>query len=147
MPDPGAALNEMLRTVKQHGYLLVSEMYSDGLNASQESSKMYHHLRVEVDNMLGIDHNITFTKTDLLEIMTMASLAELQVFEYFEPVVDPHDPEVIKEYIEKMEGWITDLQDHPESDSLRLKLKKVEEKMYTDGIDKPPLLVFLGNKQ
>lgn len=146
VPDPVAALNEMLRVVNQDGYLLVIEMYSDGLNAAQESQKMYHHLRVEVDNLLGVDHNNTFRKTELLEIMMGTSLREVKVFEYSEPNLDPHNPEVINEYVEKMGAWIEELQDHPESSSIKMKLKRVEGKMIADGFSKPPLLIFLGKK-
>jgi len=146
VPDPAAALNEMLRVVKQNGYLVVSEMYSDGLNAAQESQKRYHHLRVEVDKLLGIDHNFTFRKEELLEIINNLSFRDVQVSEYTEPVVDPFNQEVIREYIEKMEGWIGELKDHPETSNIRLKLQQVEEKMIKDGFARPPLLLFIGKK-
>jgi len=146
VPDPAAALNEMLRVVKQDGYLVVSEMYSDGLNAAQESQKSYHHLRVEVDKLMGIDHNVTFRKEDLLEIINKVSLSEVRVSEYLEPDVDAFNQEVIKEYIEKMEGWIGELKDNTEAGNIRLKLKNVEDKMIKDGFAKPPLLIFLGKK-
>ncbi len=146
VPDPDTALNEMIRVVNKDGYLLVIEMYSDGLNSAQESQKMYHHLRVEVDNLLGIEHNITFRKSVLLEIIKGISLRDVKVFEYTEPNSDPFNPGVIKDYVEKMEAWIVQLKDHPESGSIKQKLKRVEEKMIRDGFAKPPVLIFLGKK-
>jgi ubiquinone/menaquinone biosynthesis C-methylase UbiE len=146
LPDPIHALTEMLRVVRPFGAILISEMYSDGLNAAQESAKMYHHLRVEVDNLMGIDHFNTFCKEELFELMSILPFQETGVFEYIEPAADPFDPLVLKEYIEKMEGWIDELKDHPEKDNIIQKLQRVEEKMNKDGFSKPPLLIFLGYK-
>ena len=147
VPDNKKTLNEMLRVVKEGGNVLVREMCSDGLNAAQESSKMYHHLRVEVDKLLGVDHFLTFTREELLEIINRLSLHDMKVFEYLEPVADPFDPGVRKEYIRKMEGWINELKNHPEKDNILQNLKRVEEKMARDGFARPPLLIFLGTKK
>ena len=146
VPDPIHALTEMLRVVRSYGALLVSEMFSDGLNAAQESAKMYHHLRVEVDNLMGIDHFNTFSKEELFELMSILPFQETGVYEYMEPTADPFDQLVLKEYVEKMEGWINELKDHPEKDNIIQKLYRVEEKINKDGISKPPLLIFLGQK-
>ena len=146
VPDPAAALSEMIRVVKAGGYVLVSETCSDGLDAAQGSQKMHHHLRVEVDRLLGNSHNFTFTRKELFDIMDKVPLQDLKVYEYTEPVKDPFNKEMVHEYRKKMQYWINELRDHPEREHIKQKMMKVEEKISKDGIARPPLLIFMGRK-
>jgi ubiquinone/menaquinone biosynthesis C-methylase UbiE len=147
VPDTQRTLSEMLRVTRRFGSVLVSEMYSDGLSTAQETAKMYHHLRVEVDTLLGIDHFNTFTREELMAMMSMSGLYELGVFEYLEQTSDPFDPVVFREYVGKMEGWIEELSDPHQKADIASKLRAVEVKMKKDGFAKPPLLIFWGTKK
>ncbi len=67
-------LDEMKRVLKQGGFFLINEMIRDGLSASQQSHLLYHHLRSEIDQLLGISHNKTYSRSDLLDLIYYVGL-------------------------------------------------------------------------
>ena len=65
LEDVEMSLKEMYRVLKQGGLLIINEMFSDNLTEDQRTNMLYHHLRVDVDNILGISHNYTFEKKEI----------------------------------------------------------------------------------
>ena len=100
--DPGLVLKEMKRVLIPGGYLVINEMYSDRLSESQNSQKLYHHLRAEVDNMLGIHHFYTLRKKEIIHFAESLKLTGILVYEYIENQDDPLNIDKIKEYSDKL---------------------------------------------
>ena len=57
--DDRQTLAEMKRVLKPGGYFLVNEMIRDELSGPQESYLLYHHLRAEIDQLIGVSHHET----------------------------------------------------------------------------------------
>ena len=80
--DPEKALVEMCRVLKPGGHLLINEMHRDVLSDQQESHLIYHHLWSEIDDALGISHNHTFKRDDLIRLIAGLGLKGLQTWEF-----------------------------------------------------------------
>jgi len=143
---PELTLQEMKRVLKPGGYLVINEMYSDGLTESQNSQKMYHHLRVELDKILGIDHLYTFQKNEIISFVKKLNLSDEKIYEYIENQSDPMNEAVIKEYSAKMDSWLDQIKNHKRLDYFKDKIRELKERFRRVGITRPPQLVVVGRK-
>lgn len=144
--DDRQTLDEMKRVLKPGGYFLISEMIRDGLSDTQQSHQLYHHLRSEIDQLLGISHHKTYMRSDLLDLIDSVGLDDLSVRDYTPPGPDPKDPGNIDDYIVKMEGWLRDLEDHPERENYRNRMSVLAEHIREQGISRPTQIIALGTK-
>ncbi|MFC2098749.1 class I SAM-dependent methyltransferase [Bacteroidota bacterium] len=144
--DPEASLGEMKRVLRAGGYFMINEMHRDQLTDSQESHKLYHHLRSEIDNILGISHNQTFYREDLLKLSDGLGLRERTILEFSPPPDNAKDPENISEFIQKMDGWMHWLDGHSKRSSFEKRVEDLKSRFRKYGISRPPQLVILGKK-
>jgi len=146
MEDDRQTLGEMKRVLKPGGYFLISEMIRDGLSDTQQSHLLYHHLRSEIDQLLGISHHNTYMRSDMLDLIDSVGLDDLSLYDYTPPGPDPKDPENIDDYIAKMKGWLVDLEDHPEREYYRNRMAVLAEHIREQGISRPTQIIALGTK-
>jgi len=146
LEDPRRGLSEMKRVVKTAGLLIINEMYLDNLTPSQVSHMHHHHLRADIDNLLGISHNYTFSRDQILEMMEELGLQEISVHDYSEITGPPDSPESINEYLDKMKGWKKEVKGLPEEEKLIAAIEQVKTGIRKHGISRPPQLVILGRK-
>ena len=140
------ALNEMKRVLKQGGYFLINEMIRDGLSASQQSHLLYHHLRSEIDQLLGVSHNTTYFRSDLLDFIYSAGLEDLVVTEYQPEEPAPKDPANVDEYITRMTNWLDEIAAHPERENYNKRMAVLQEHFRENGISRPTQIIALGKK-
>ena len=146
MENDRQTLAEMKRVLKHGGYFLISEMIRDGLSETQQSHLLYHHLRSEIDQLLGISHHNTYLRSDLLDLIGSVGLDELSLNDYTPLGPDPKDPANIDEYISKMKGWLEDLEGHPERETYGNRMAVLEEHLRENGISRPTQIIALGKK-
>ncbi len=146
MDDPELTLQEMKRVLKPDGYLVINEMCADDLTASQTSQKMYHHLLVELDKILGINHFYTYKKTEIIDIVKKQNLYDEKIFEYLEDQSDPVNKAIIEEYSVKMDSWLDRITHHEQFAYFQEKIGELKERIRKVGITRPPQLVIIGRK-
>lgn len=144
--DDRQSLGEMNRVLKQGGYFLINEMIRDGLNPSQQSHLLYHHLRSEIDQLLGVSHNKTYSRSDLLDLINSLGLKELVMADYQPEEPAPKDPANVEEYIGKMTGWLDELATHPERENYKNRMVVLQEHLRENGISRPTQIIALGRK-
>ncbi len=140
------ALDEMKRVLKQGGYFLINEMIRDGLSASQQSHLLYHHLRSEIDQLLGVSHNKTYFRSDLLDLIYSVELEDLVVTEYQPEEPAPKDPANVDEYIARMTGWLDEIAAYPERENYNKRISILQEHFRENGVSKPTQIIALGKK-
>ncbi len=75
-------LIEMNRVLKPNGYLLLQEMYRDGVQTdAQKSDILSHHWGAKVDSLFGISHNRTLTKQEILQFIGRLNLKNRIILE------------------------------------------------------------------
>lgn len=100
---PENSLREMKRVTKEGGWIVISEIISNGLNEAQENQKLYHHHRSYVDRLNGITHRETYSKSEVFEMLKTNLSVPLFTFEYLRQPLPEKDPEKLSEWIKKME--------------------------------------------
>ncbi len=144
--DDLQALGEMKRVLKRGGYFLINEMIRDGLSASQESHLLYHHLRSEIDQLIGISHNKTYFRSDLLDLIYSVGLEDLVLADYQPEEPAPKDPANVEEYIDRMTGWLDEIASHPERENYNNRMAVLQEHFRENGISRPTQIIALGKK-
>jgi SAM-dependent methyltransferase len=144
--DPELTLMEMKRVLREGGYFLINEMHRDQLSDAQQSHVLYHHLRSEVDNLLGISHNHTFSRKDLLRLADGLGLRDRVMVEFTPDPGSAKDPARIEEFSRKMDGWLTWLEGHPSKKEIAAGVDTLKGRFLQVGICRPPQLVIFGKK-
>ena len=144
--NPARTLTEMKRVVRPGGYILVNEMHRDDLTQSQQSQVMYHHLRSEIDNALGISHNFTFTRSELHRFGSVLDLKDMQILEFTPETASPIADETVSEYSQRMNDWLMSLDGHPMRDQFSERMDDLKLKFSKYGISRPPQMVIMGRK-
>jgi len=145
--DDRQSLGEMKRILNQGGYFLINEMIRDGLTTSQESHLLYHHLRSDIDKLIGISHNKTYFRSDLLDLIYSIGLEDLVITDYQPAEPAPKDPANVDEYIIRMTGWLDELAEHPERENVKRRMAVLQEHLRENGISRPTQVIALGRKK
>lgn len=144
LPDIQKALAEMQRIVKPNGWIIVNELFSDNLNASQEVHKMFHHFRSKIDRLTGINHSETFVKE---EIQKMIKKSGIQVLFDFEnksesDLVDEVDELEIR--VEKMKLHLEKIKHLPEYELFKPQIEEFRREASQHGFQPATRIVVVG---
>ena len=143
LSDVQKTLKEMQRVVKTGGWIIVNELYSDGLNPAQEVHKRMHHFRSRIDRINGICHNESFTRKEILQMIEKSGL---DIEFYFEnsSVANPPTPEEIQERKEKLGISLEQIKGHPEYNELAKEIPLIETELDQHGFAMANRLVVVG---
>lgn len=139
-------LREMYRVLKPGGLFILKEMHRDGLSEAQQTHAAYHHLRAEVDTLLGISHNETYTGDELMERISELGLKELQREEYTEDPGNIFDQDRFNSYSENLSNWLQRLEDSADYDDYARRMAGLKKRMFLKGVAWPPKIIFTGTK-
>lgn len=143
LSDIQKTLKEMQRVVKPGGWIIVNELYSDGLNPAQEVHKRMHHFRSKIDRINGICHNESFTRKEILQKIKDSGLGiEL----YFEnsTVSNPPTPQEINERKEKLTIALSQIKGIPEHEELAKEIPLIEAELDKHGFAMASRLVVVA---
>ena len=144
LPNTRISLLEMQRVVKPDGWIIISELFSNNLNPAQEAHKMFHHFRSKIDRFLGISHNKTFTKEEILKMVENSGIKVLFHFE-FDSMPEPvKSSEELNERIKKMQIHLEQIKGHPEYELLKPKIEEFRVKALKYGFQQATRLVAVG---
>lgn len=144
--DPEFTLKEMKRVLRSGGYLLINEMHRDQLTDTQESHMLYHHFRSEIDNILGISHNHTFHREDLIRLGNSLELQDRVMLEYSPDASKAKNPANIEEFNSKLDYWMQWLEGHPEKSKYDQRVDALKSRFREYGISRPPQMIIVGKK-
>jgi SAM-dependent methyltransferase len=144
--DDRRTIGEMRRVLRQGGYFLVNEMIRDGLSVPQQSYLHYHHLRSDIDKLIGVNHHQTYCRSDLMDLVGLAGLQDLIVREYRPEEAVPDDQVSADEFIARMNGWLDELAGHSQQKEYALRLEILRKLIRENGISRLPQVIALGRK-
>jgi len=77
-----SVLREMKRVLKQGGYLILQEMFSDEDQSDAKLTEiLVHHLDARVDRANGIPHFETYSRQQLKDIIELLGMSKVEVYE------------------------------------------------------------------
>jgi len=154
-------LAEMKRVLKPGGLFIIQETYRDGEQTeAQKTDILMHHWHAEIDSLLGVTHNKTFTKQKIKDTVVSLRLKEAEIFESADPVKclfckqkfeceDPKNETIINQSIKEIEHNIRRLEEDPglkTHTSLREEGEELKERIRKSGSAPASHLFFIGKK-
>jgi ubiquinone/menaquinone biosynthesis C-methylase UbiE len=147
LSDIQTAFKEMQRVVKCGGWIIVNELFSDNLNPAQEVHKMFHHFRSKIDRLTGINHNETFEKEEILQ---MVKEAGIQIQFYFENNQETNLIEKGGELeirVEKMKQHLEKIKGFPEYELFKPEIELFRERALKHGFQPATRIVVIGKAE
>lgn len=144
LPDIQTSLNEMQRVVKPGGWIIVSELFSDNLNPAQEVHKMFHHFRSSTDRLLGVSHNETFKKDEIIEMVEKSGIKIQTHFEVNKETNLTINQEELEMRAEQMKEMLEAVKEFPEYEGLKPQIKEFRERAAKYGFQSATRVVIIG---
>jgi ubiquinone/menaquinone biosynthesis C-methylase UbiE len=147
LPDIQKTLNEMQRVVKPGGWIIVNELFSDNLNPAQEVHKMFHHFRSSIDRLTGVNHNETFEKEQILQMIKKAGIKVQFHFENREETNLIALPGELDIRIEKMKQHLEKIKDFPEYEIYKPQIEEFRQRALLFGFQPATRIVVVGQTE
>lgn len=142
--DIQTALKEMQRVVKPGGWIIVNELFSNNLNQAQEVHKMFHHFRSKIHRLTGINHNETFEKEQILQ---MVKSSGIQIQLSFENNTEKNliaGEGELENRIDKMKQHLDKIKDLPEYEIFKPQIEEFRERALKYGFQPATRVVVVG---
>lgn len=144
LPDIQKALIEMQRVVKPGGWIVVNELFSNNLNRAQEVHKMFHHFRSSIDRLTGVNHNETFEKKQILQMIEEAGIKVQFHFESREEANLIASPGELDVRIEKMKQHLEKIKGLPEYEIYKPQIEEFRQRALLFGFQPATRIVVVG---
>jgi hypothetical protein len=136
----------MMRVLKPNGRFIMAEMHSDGQTAAQLTTVYLHHWIADVDSALGMLHNHTLARQELVDYMENLGLSEITSYEFYDAESDAMEKEVLA----GLEELIDTTTRRAQGTSFYLELKErgeaLRQRLHEVGAQMEPRLVAVGKK-
>lgn len=144
LTDIQKALIEIQRVVKKGGWIIVNELFSNNLNHAQEVHKFYHHFRSSIDRLTGINHNETFEKEHILQMIKEAGIQVQFHFENREETNLIASPGELDVRIEKMKQHLEKISGLPEYEIYKPQIEEFRQRALLFGFQPATRIVVVG---
>jgi SAM-dependent methyltransferase len=145
LPPGVNVIEEMKRVVKRNGLFLINELVSDDPNEAQLSHILYHHFGADVDQRLGIYHRHTYTRQEVMDIISTNNIIIRSIYEFNEPkedVMAERDIRLVskacKQHMERAKAF-------EDYEVFAERGYSIMERLNNVGIQRPTQIVILGS--
>ena len=139
--DPEPVLREMKRVLRPGGHLLVSEMYRDNQTETQLTHVYLHHWWAAVDRANGVVHRETYTRQELLDLVTRLGLENEATYDLADLSGNPHDPVFLAELDPVFERYLQRADGHPD---LQRRGEELRKRVAEIGFHSATTLIMTG---
>jgi ubiquinone/menaquinone biosynthesis C-methylase UbiE len=146
MLDLEPVLAEMKRVLKPGGYFIVAEMYRDNQTETQMTHVLMHHWWAAVDTAKGIVHNETYTRQQMLDIISGLGLQEMIAHDLSDLSDDPKNPETVKYLTNVVDQYLQRIEGLPEESELRARGLELRQRVEEIGFHGATSLIVIAKK-
>jgi ubiquinone/menaquinone biosynthesis C-methylase UbiE len=139
-------LAEAKRVLRAGGHYIISEMYRDSQKETQLTHVHLHHWWAEIDTALGITHNETYNRQQIIDIIGGLGVDAWTFYEYADLSKDPHDKKTIEEIMAGIDKYLQRAKDLPNYLSFEQQSRKLRQQLCQVGIQMATCLIAIGRK-
>ena len=152
-------LREMKRVLRTGGCFILQEVYSDGdQTEAQKADTLQHEWQAQIDSLLGITHNKTFSRQKIMNIANGLGLREMEVHDSTHSVnclfcerryecEDPKNQATYHDSIKEIDDNVKRIENYPNAE-IRNRLKeqgeRIKETIAEFGLASASYLLIIG---
>ncbi len=145
LSKPAQALKEMFRVLKHGGTLIVNEVYRDGQTEEEMTHVLLHHWWAKIDSKLGITHNETYIRGEILKMIGGLGLSRTDDFDITDRS-DPFDRERLDMIIGTFEMYHKKAEELEDREELIAEGQKLKDMIGRKGFRWAKMLLVIGKK-
>lgn len=146
LPDFVTTFIEIRRVLRPGGRFIFSEMFKNDQTAPQMSHVKLHHWAAEVDRALGISHEETYTRDELLVLLSGLDLHDVKIFNYADLDADPLESGKIAKLDKVIDQVKQRAKGLPNEQKLREDGEEVRDYIHNVGFQSATQLVYIGER-
>ena len=146
MADIPAALAEMYRVLRPGGHVIVIEQYRDKQTERQRAWIDFHHWFAEVDSALGVTHNQTLTRQEIVDAVSALPLTAVQTFEVPPTAANPMVDSRINRIDERFASVLERAESLPNFASIKAAGESIVKRLHELGVEQATRLLIVGRK-
>lgn len=147
LKDINKVLSELMRVLKPGGTMLVTEMYRDGEQSeAQQTHIMMHHWLASVDRRLGLYHQDTYSKAEIIGKIDSLKLKNMKMMDFYFPVDNPKEARNCESLKQNCAETFKRLEALADKEELINEGNAILERIKYVGCASPSRLILTGNK-
>lgn len=161
LADIDRVMREMKRVLRKGGNLILQEVYCDGEQTeAQKTEELAHEWEARIDSLLGITHNKTLTRHEVVDVADGLRLSEMEIFDATHPVdclfcerkyecEDPKNQATFDQVTRDIDDGINRIQNHPDLQArmrLMQEAEMIREAVTRFGVSSSSYLFIVGKK-
>jgi ubiquinone/menaquinone biosynthesis C-methylase UbiE len=139
-------LAEVRRVLRSGGKFILTEMHRDGSSTAQFNAIRIHHWAAAVDTRLGILHDRTFARQEILSFIDDLNLVNLTTRDFSSIKGDPHDDNAIAGIVRYMDRYHQRLEKVPRNETLVEQETELRASLAEKGFQREPILLVIAEK-
>ena len=139
-------LAEMKRVLRSRGKFILTEMHRDGSSTAQFNAISIHHWAAAVDTRLGILHDRTFARQEILSFIDDFNLVNLSTRDFPNTQGASHDDDTLAGILRYMDRYHQRLENVPHNETLVEQELELRASLAKNGFQREPVLVVIGEK-
>ena len=141
-----SVLAEMKRVLKPGGKFMLTEMHRDGGSEEQFIAIRIHHWAAAVDTSLGILHDRTFARQEIIDFVDELNLINIEIRDFSSKMINPRDERTIAGISEYLARYHQRLVSKTSNEMLLQQELELRESLTSIGFQREPLLVIIAEK-
>jgi SAM-dependent methyltransferase len=137
-------LSEMIRVLRPGGTLIVNEMFRDYQDERQSVYVEAHNWWAAIDRTLGVVHNPTYLRDELIGFVEDLNLAEVDTIESRDELLDPNDALEASWLVDKIDEYVRKIEKDSEHFDLLKQGRRIRDDVLNIGFSKPTELMIFG---
>jgi SAM-dependent methyltransferase len=139
-------LAEMKRVLKSGGKFILTEMHRDGTSEAQFNAIRIHHWAAAVDSNLGILHDRTFSRQEILSFVNELELGNVITKDFSTPGSYAANEKTMAGVRGYLDHYHQRLGDHPGSQILVQQEGELRTALSETGFQHEPVLIAIAEK-
>ena len=136
----------MKRVLKPGGRFIIVEMYSNNQTPEQMSHVQLHHFGAEIDRVMGVYHEETYTRDHIIDIVSNIELNNLELLDYKHVNDNPKDTDLINHLTSLCDQLLSRVIENENYDKLKEKCEDIKNWIKTNGFNSATELLVIGEK-